>query len=70
MIIYRVLRNITHGLKQAARRFVEAHIVQNDPCTSELAPDELEAMLRDGGIGPGMKYWPRVSAYAKSKTNI
>lgn len=47
MIIYRVLRNITNGLKQAVRRFVEAHIVQDDPCTSELAPDELEAMLRE-----------------------
>lgn len=46
MIIYRVLRNITNKLKQATRRFVEAHIVQDDPCTSELTPEELEAMLQ------------------------
>lgn len=48
MIIYRILRNIIHGLKQAAGRFVEAHIVQEDPCTSELLPDETEALLRGG----------------------
>lgn len=45
MIIYRVLRNISRELKQATKRFVEAHIVQDDPCTSELEPEELEAML-------------------------
>lgn len=45
MIIYRILRNITHELKQAMRRFVEAHIVQDDPCTSELEPEELEAII-------------------------
>jgi hypothetical protein len=50
MIIYKVLRNIANGLKQATRRFVEAHIVQDDPCTSELGPDELEAVLRGAAL--------------------
>lgn len=60
MIIYRILRNISNVLKQAMRRFVKAHIVQDDPCTSELGPDELEVMLQG-------RHWARIKVPGRSK---